>query len=210
MRYAAWWVRVWSLAAAMGIGLAVLEWSAGATVVMVAAASLLMSVAVTLAAPPSVSALGPGWGWRRVLGWSASGGVGVVGLLALLAASPPLALLALLVVLATCPVTVRRLRKTVTRSTTGPAEPWPPLTTVGMGDLSDHELCMMWRRTFWDLRTHRTPAGLATTVSLRQACLEELERRDPAAVLAWLHSGTTASEGPEQFWSAPRRTDDAT
>lgn len=77
MRYAAWWVRVWSLAAAVGVGLAILEWSAAVTAVTAVvevAATLLTSVAVTMLTQLRATELGPGWGWRRTLGWSVSGG----------------------------------------------------------------------------------------------------------------------------------------
>lgn len=209
MTYASWWVRVWSIAATMGFGLAILEWSAPGAAAVLLGASGVMSLAVITVAQLRATPLEPGWGWRRVLVWSSAGGVGLVGLVALLTASPPLALVALLLVLATCPIVARRLRRPTGRLTTGSAERPPPRASVGVGDLSDHELCMMWRRTFWDLRTHRTTDGLISTVFLRQACLDELERRNPAAVRAWLESGTSASGGPERFWGDSTRADGA-
>ncbi len=42
-------------------------------------------------------------------------------------------------------------------------------------------------------------------MTLRQGCLDELERRHPSALHAWLDSGARASEGPERFLASRER-----
>jgi hypothetical protein len=65
--------------------------------------------------------------------------------------------------------------------------------------LDERQLCRLWRESFWDLRGAAGPGTLLRVVSLREACLEELERREPAAVHAWLQSGARASSAPEKY-----------
>jgi hypothetical protein len=75
--------------------------------------------------------------------------------------------------------------------------------------LDDRQLCALWRRLFWQLVDQRDAADAVSTVAWRQACLDELERRDPAAVRAWLDSGARASGGPERFLTDHGRHGDA-
>ena len=66
--------------------------------------------------------------------------------------------------------------------------------------LDDDALFRLWRRTFWQLEGQPTVDELARLVALRQTCLDELARRNPDALRAWLESGARASGGPERFW----------
>ncbi len=70
--------------------------------------------------------------------------------------------------------------------------------------LGDHDLCRLWRSTFWRLRDPRTREELERVITLRAACLDEFERRDPAAIRSWLDSGARAADGPERFRGVPR------
>jgi hypothetical protein len=72
-----------------------------------------------------------------------------------------------------------------------PPSPWD--------DYDDQALCRMWRLSFWRLGPATSPDHALRVVALRAACLEELERRNAAAVQAWLDSGARASGGPEKF-----------
>jgi hypothetical protein len=68
-----------------------------------------------------------------------------------------------------------------------------------LSELNDDALRRLWRHTYWQLDLQQTEAGVPDLVGLRQTCLDELERREPSAVRAWLSSGTRAEGGPERF-----------
>ena len=68
-----------------------------------------------------------------------------------------------------------------------------------LSGLDDRQLCRVWRESFWALRTAAPPGTLLCLVALREACLDELERRHAAGVHAWLDSGARASSGPEKY-----------
>jgi hypothetical protein len=66
-------------------------------------------------------------------------------------------------------------------------------------DLDTSELCRLWRVTFWMVRDVRSPARTVAIVDLRQAVLDELERRRPDAVRCWLTSGRGEADGPARY-----------
>jgi hypothetical protein len=80
---------------------------------------------------------------------------------------------------------------------TGPRQAW----------LTDAELCQAWRASFAALLAATGPADRARVVSLRQDYLDELLRRHPEPVRAWLETGPRAAGGPEQHLRASRRRD---
>jgi hypothetical protein len=65
--------------------------------------------------------------------------------------------------------------------------------------LSDRELCLEWRRSFVALQATRSPSHLLRVVTQRQVYLDEMERRSPTALAAWLSSGARAAGGPDRF-----------
>ena len=69
--------------------------------------------------------------------------------------------------------------------------------------LDDRQLCRLWRESFWVLRASGPAGTKLCVVSLREACLDELERRHAAALHAWLDSGARASSGPEKYLDHP-------
>ena len=77
--------------------------------------------------------------------------------------------------------------------------------------LDDRQLCRLWRQSFWALRQPPPPGTALRLVALREACLDELERRDAPALRAWLDNGARASGGPEKYLThpPPRRDPDA-
>jgi hypothetical protein len=77
--------------------------------------------------------------------------------------------------------------------------------------LDDRQLCRLWRQSFWVLRQPPPPGTALRLVALREACLDELERRDASALHAWLGNGARASGGPEKYLThpPPRRDPDA-
>lgn len=211
-RYAHRWRCACCVLAAAGTGVAVLEWSP-----LLAALAVLLAWGSAVAVLLAVSAA---WGAARPDGRAAGRslvarallpGSGAVAALAGAGLSPALTLLVLIPVALTCPLLVSRLRPRA-GATPAPAalagpvpgpvpEVRPGPLDAALGSLSDVELCHLWRRTFWQLRAQDTPDGLVELVALRQACLDELTRRNPAAVHAWLGSGARASGGPERFWA---------
>lgn len=65
--------------------------------------------------------------------------------------------------------------------------PLPSLVLPSAVDaLSDQELCRVWRASFSALQSARTSVARMQMVRLRQASLDELERRNPPALGAWL------------------------
>jgi hypothetical protein len=65
--------------------------------------------------------------------------------------------------------------------------------------LDDHDLCQAWGRSYGWLEGTDSLALQAYIVTLRQAYLDELERRDPAGLGAWLDSCPRPRGGPEKF-----------
>ena len=71
--------------------------------------------------------------------------------------------------------------------------------------MTDHELCLAWRRSSLVLgRLLRTPQldEQAATVATRQEYLDELERRDRAGFTRWLHAGARPASDPRRYLNA--------
>ena len=198
------WARCWCVVAAIGVGLAVLEWSPLVAAIAFVAVLVFVAMAATLLPPrPGGSTLVVS---LVAAAWS-------VALLALVSSSPPLALLVLLLLVTTCPPVLGLLRGRPSVEAEPPAvrparhavssRGRPPVGQPGrdraVQGLDDRQLCTLWRRLFWQLVDERSGADVLSTVAWRQAFLDELERRDPAAVRAWLDSGARSSGGPERF-----------
>lgn len=99
----------------------------------------------------------------------------------------------------------RRLRARFDRATASePAVPADEPEQVEFSEpfetLTDVEICYLWRHSFWDLEEARTLERRNRIVALRQRILDELTRRDPLAIDAWLASGARASSSPERFF----------
>lgn len=62
--------------------------------------------------------------------------------------------------------------------------------------LSDDELCQTWCDSYETVRTARSAHQLELAVDARSSYLDELERRHPLAVEAWLASAATAGGDP--------------
>jgi hypothetical protein len=70
---------------------------------------------------------------------------------------------------------------------------------VEAAELSDDALCLVWRASFSALERAQSPAERARIVDARRAYLDELERRNPPGVAAWLASGARAAGNPSKF-----------
>jgi hypothetical protein len=65
--------------------------------------------------------------------------------------------------------------------------------------MDDAELCLAWRRSFRMLEAARTQSEHIALVVQRQRYLDEMQRRSPDGVAAWLASGARASSNPMPF-----------
>jgi hypothetical protein len=65
--------------------------------------------------------------------------------------------------------------------------------------LTTAELCRHWQDSFEALRHATTAAARLRIVETRQHCLDELERRDPIALNAWLGDNASAAGDPARF-----------
>lgn len=74
----------------------------------------------------------------------------------------------------------------------------PPLPR-DLGSLDDAALCLAWRRSFPLLEAARTVPDRTRLVAQRQLYLDEMQRRCPSGVAAWLASGARASSNPLRF-----------
>lgn len=205
------WSAFWSVVAAAGLGLAMLESSAIAALL-----TLGLLLALAWLVRHLMPDLMPGWPSTTV----------ALGILAVLSFSGVVPALGLLVVL-TAGLSSRAVvghvmwlaRRPMNAQAddrapdTTPEEPRPeavdadsltlPEAMGPLRGLDDLQLCRLWRESFWTLRRPARPGTVLCLVALREACLDELERRDAAALHAWLDSGARASGGPEKFLDRP-------
>ncbi|MFI5695546.1 hypothetical protein ACIA58_27090 [Kribbella sp. NPDC051586] len=94
----------------------------------------------------------------------------------------------------------------VVQSDGRPAEEWvlpKYLAAVvrSVGELSDDELCLAWRRSFTQLQRVLGPDRRQAMIDVRRAYLDELERRHPDSFAAWLASNPRAAGNPARFFT---------
>lgn len=70
-------------------------------------------------------------------------------------------------------------------------------------DQSTLMLCRQWQRSYDELRAEPAIPRRLEIVQARARCLDELERRDPAGLQAWLASNASAAGDPARFLSEP-------
>ena len=226
MTYARCWEGCWSVVAATGLGFAILQMPGTSlfAVALLGSTAAAVMLASTRREPPE--------GGRSRVAGTAGVGIRAVGWGALFVAtytviddSPPIALLLALVSVTTCPPAVRLYRAIVRldRARGGSAgadgdeavaahagSTLDDATRMTLDDatrmvrhLSEADLCGLWRSTFWELHRQHTSEERLILVSLRQICLDELGRRNPEGVRAWLSSGARANSSPDRFLHPP-------
>jgi hypothetical protein len=218
-KYRSSWLLAWSTTSLLGVCLALLLWPVGAVV-------LLFAIAATTAA--LISAYTDGTvdvpvpealrtRLRRVAVRAGSLGVGAVAVVALAAVAPHVLLVLLLLAGATSPHCVglvrghlddRRLR--ASRLRPDHARAWSETAVSTAQGLTDHDLCHAWCTSFDVLQSTSNVEARARIVCLRQAYLDELDRRDPHGLHAWLTSGARATGNPDRYLTdsrADRRRD---
>lgn len=77
---------------------------------------------------------------------------------------------------------------------------WSPSFEVS-GFVTDEDLCLAWESSSRALTRCEDAEARQELVRVRQACLDELERRRPDAVRAWVLSGVDVESGPGRFLS---------
>lgn len=65
--------------------------------------------------------------------------------------------------------------------------------------LTTAELCRQWQESYETLRGATTAAARLRIVEARQHYLDELERRDPIGLTAWLGANASAAGDPSRF-----------
>lgn len=213
MGYTRAWGIFWYVVAVVGLAAALLELSAIGVLLILG--MLLLFCALVRHLFPDVPARWP----------PLTVAVGILTAESLSWVSPSLGLFVVVAAGLSSPVVVGRALRSarpVPRAATGrreadptPEEPRQEPVDAGsltlreaMGPLKgldDRQLCRLWRESFWVLRQPARPATVLCLVALREACLEELERRDAAGLHAWLDSGARASGGPEKYLRHPPR-----
>ncbi len=216
-----WYDRVWTAAA--GIATAVGLFDAVRlmgpfALVGVFLATALVGGATALAWSPVLSLTAP----PVILGGPAAAAVLVVtiGLGHLLQLS---ALWLVTGLVLTSPLVVARVRRRVRPSSAAPVrsavlaessspsavaatlvvDPQPDLVVPDRMPVSD--LCEAWRSSFVALQRATSVESRMRVVRMRELYLDELERRNPDALTAWLHGGARAASDPSRHWGTKRR-----
>ncbi|WP_328996194.1 hypothetical protein OG394_16225 [Kribbella sp. NBC_01245] len=121
-----------------------------------------------------------------IAGFAVLLGVGVVGLVLLVGMTSPQAI-------GWC----GRLRGTSSAKAKVQAD--RPSKDTRTSTTSTSELCRQWQATYDALRRAESPEARLRIVQARQRCLDELERRDPDGLHAWLESNASAAGDPSRF-----------
>jgi hypothetical protein len=85
-------------------------------------------------------------------------------------------------------------------------EEWPlpkylPAVIRSVGELTDEELCLAWRRSFTQLQRTTSADRRQAMADVRRAYLDELERRHPESFATWLASNPRAAGNPARFFT---------
>ena len=84
-----------------------------------------------------------------------------------------------------------------------PPPAYPDVRVMRAETLTVEELCTAWTRSCTELRG-ASPAQALRFVEARQYYLDELERRDPDGLRAWLATAASASGDPSRFITRDR------
>jgi hypothetical protein len=212
-RHRSAWLLAWGTASLLGVCLALILWPPGAVVLIFVFAAATAAL-VSLAGHDALDSTAPGAlrAWLRHTSVRAAAvGSGAVAGVAL-ASVAPLALVVLaLLAAATSPSGVRLVRARLdqrqhrgSEARPDKARIWASAATSTARALNDHDLCRAWCTSFEVLQSTSDVDARARIVSLRQAYLDELERRDPQGLRAWLDSGARATGNPDPVSRWPR------
>lgn len=217
-RYRDGWITVSAALAAVGIWTAVAELGVGGVL------GVFVPVAVVAGMFPRLDPRdGVPAGWGRCIATASGVGAVVVAAVGLVGIAGPVGLLVIGLVVLANPWSARWVRRRMSASQHTPADsppsgdrapvgvvpsparvdlPEPPTTA----DLDDAALCWAWRRSYVDLQRSLPVAPRLMVVMERQQILDEMERRNPAGLAAWLGSGARAAGDPSRYITTRRRT----
>jgi hypothetical protein len=93
-----------------------------------------------------------------------------------------------------------------------PPMPEPDVTESAWADdledlesLDDQALCLAWRRSFLVLQAAASTRARMIVVRQRERFLDELDRRSPQGLAAWMASGARAAGDPFPYLTGRRR-----
>ncbi|MEV6272211.1 hypothetical protein AB0L64_33915 [Kribbella sp. NPDC051936] len=211
---------IWSwsahLATAAGLGCALVSWDVTTVVLCVVLLVLVTGViAASLWAEDGRRAV------PRILRVAFSGGLAAPAAVALIVVLKLAGVLLVLALVATAPPVTSffRARREAKGDVPGtppgsPAARIPATSLVGgpaaepvmeLESLDDEAVCLAWRRSFRRLEAAVTAAERLAVVEQRQRYLDELDRRSPDGVAAWLAAGARASGNPLPYVADHRR-----
>jgi hypothetical protein len=215
MTYATHWSRFWSLLVAAGVGLSLLVWPPMSVLTVFLTGTACAAVLLAMLAPaPGPHSQPTAVRWLRIGTRSVVVGGTTLALGACSALLPYLVLPLVALAVVSSPAVARRVRRrghhppaaADSAMPTAGADPWTraadcrlDLTDQTVQTLTARELCDEWRRTLATLRSAGTTQSRVAVVAQRQLYLDEMERRSPAALHAWLASGADAAGGPDRF-----------
>jgi hypothetical protein len=192
VRFRLAWGCLWGLVVAMGIVAAVLSLPPVALVPLLLMPALLgfvTTLIVRLGAESGQVVIR----LRRALTTGLVSGCACVGGAGLIALLGPGALLIGALAAASSPPVVRRVfRRTADQG-------------ADLGGESTAMLCRQWQDSYQALRNESALSRRLEIVRARERCLDELERRDPAGLQAWLASNASAAGDPARFLTEPPR-----
>ena len=195
------WLIVWSPPAAIAclVGLATTD------VRPVVFLSVLLAGLAALSVVPFGQGRSAEGGPRRVAAQRATrvaaGTIAVAGWIALLGELVwPLAVLAGV----TSPPAARFVRsllrsRSLARLAAGVSLPPDHQMNSVVADLDDLQLCQVWHKSYFSLREAPSVGQRCKLVALRQACMDEMARRDADGLRIWLASAPQPFEDPEPY-----------
>lgn len=77
----------------------------------------------------------------------------------------------------------------------------PTLPNSPTRDLPTDELCLVWRRSYFQLQRAADERTRQQIIRARRECLDELERRDRPGFARRLASGARAGSDPRRYFS---------
>lgn len=214
MTYPERWTRGWLILAAVGVGVAFLVWqplvvALSLALTSLAAAALLVMLGTRFDSntPPLLTLRS----WRHLVGTAMALGVGATAVTLVAMWSWVFAALTLAAAFFTSPWVVARLKEcrltappaAVTGPHHGPMHALhrgrPGVDPQSARRLSTADLCAAWRISLHALACAPDTQARIHVVSARQVYLDEMERRSPAAVQAWLAADALAAQTPDWY-----------
>lgn len=206
VRFRSAWLVTWCGIAVLGWGLALVLWDLADVLLIFAfaagSAALLWSCAISSGTEAGLLKER----LRRMVTIATGAGAAAVAVVAAAASFPVLTAVLMVLAVASSPVCVSRLgrRLRAHRGAGGWHRPqqrlgWTLAAETTAEALTDVDLCRAWVSSFDALQSATDSSAVERVVILRQSYLDELERRNPGALAAWLDSGARATSSPDRF-----------